>query len=128
MSENIKRKEKTILVYGLSAEELMMLAVSAKRAGIRFKLVSDTQTSLTVSRLLSFEDCPAADPLPLVGKYALLDGFGADLGEASSIINQAAGGVIKAVRTEHNSGWRFADLCFAIQQEQNTLARMKKKK
>lgn len=120
--------EKTILIYGLSGMQLMTLAMAAKKVGIRVKAVSDNQTGLTISQLLSGEELPSPDPIHLSGKYALLDGFNGHIDEAATLINQTASGVVKAVRTKNNSNWRFADLCFSIQQEQDVINKLKQKK
>lgn len=128
MSEKSRKSERTILIYGLSGKQMLSLAMAAKEAGIRCRAVADTETCLTVSQLLSGEELPPCAPLPLTGKYALLDGFDGNLGEAASLINHASYGVIKAIRTDKNSSWRFADLCYAIQQEQDAIAAMQKEK
>ena len=120
--------EKTILIYGLSGIQLMTLAMAAKKVGIRVKAVSDNQTGLTISQLLSYEELPTPEQIQLSGKYALLDGFNGHIDEAALLINQAASGVVKAVHTKNNSNWRFADLCFSIQQEQDVINKLKRKK
>ena len=120
--------EKTILIYGLSGIQLMTLAMAAKKVGIRVKAVSDNQTGLTISQLLSYEELPTPEQIQLSGKYALLDGFNGHIDEATLLINQAASGVVKAVHTKNNSNWRFADLCFSIQQEQDVINKLKRKK
>ncbi len=119
---------RTILIYGLAGMELLKLAKLCKEAGIRCKAVSSAQTTLTVSQLLSENPPQASESFPLNGKYALLDGFGSQIDDAARIINQVSSGVIKAVHTAHNSNWRFADLCFAIRQEQNVIENIKKQK
>lgn len=128
MSAQNINTEKTILIYGLSAMQLMSLAMSAKKVGIRCKAVSDSQTGLTLSQLLSNEEQPCQEPIHLSGKYALLAGFNGQIEQPMALINQAAGGVIKAVHTKNNNNWRFADLCFSIQQEQDVINKLKRKK
>ncbi len=128
MSVQGKSREKIILVYGLSGMQLMTLAMAAKKEGIRCKAVSDSETGLTISQLLSGEEHACPDSVPLSGKYALLSGFDGQLDRAMALINQSASGVIKAVHTKNNTGWRFADLCFSIQQEQDVINRLKQKK
>lgn len=128
MSVQNKNSEKIILVYGLSGMQLMTLAMAAKKEGIGCKAVSDSETGLTISQLLSGEEQPCPDSVPLSGKYALLSGFDGQIDRALTLINQAASGVIKAVHTKNNTDWRFADLCFSIQQEQDVINKLKRKK
>ena len=108
--------------------QMLSLAKAAKDAGIRCRAVADTETCLTISQLLSDGEFSPCAPLPLTGKYALLDGFEGNLGEGAALINHACYGVVKAIRTDKNSSWRFADLCYAIQQEQDVINAMQKKK
>lgn len=110
----MKHTEKTILVYGLSGIQLLGLTTTAEKAGITCRAVSDTQTELTVAQLLSGEEFPPKPAKPLVGKFALLDGFDGQEHVAAALINQFASGVIKAVHTTHNSSWRFRELCSEI--------------
>ena len=122
------RNDRTILIYGLSGMELLKLIPLCKQAGIRCKAVSSSETTLTISQLLRGEKSENAEPYALNGQYALLDGFAGHLEDATNIINQVSSGVVKAMHTAHNTNWRFADLCFAIQQEQNVIEELKKKK
>ncbi len=113
----MKQAEKTILVYGLSGMQMLALTSMAQQAGIVCKAVSDTQTTLTVAQLLSGKEFPPKPDHPLIGKFALLDGFNGQEQLGTAMINQVASGVIKAVHTKHNSDWRFADLCSEIHKE-----------
>ena len=123
-----EKSGKTILIYGLTGMQMLSLAKAAQDTGIRCRAVADTETGLTISQLLSGEKFFPCAPLPLTGKYALLDGFDGNLGEGAALINHACYGVIKAIRTDKNSGWRFADLCYAIQQEQDAINAIQKKR
>lgn len=122
----MKQSEKTILVYGLSGMQLLALSSMAEKAGITCKAVSDTQTSLTVAQLLSEQEFPPSPAQPLIGKFALLDGFDGQETLGTALINQVASGVIKAVHTKHNSDWRFSELCSAIHEEYQTMKFPKK--
>ena len=113
----MQSSKKTILIYGLAPMELLALSAMAEHAGVRCKPVSDVQTTLTISQLLSDNDYPPAPPFPLQGKFALLDGFTGNEDEGAALINYVAGGVIKAVHTKHNTNWRFSDLCAEIHAE-----------
>lgn len=121
MGTNIKKSEKTILIYGLSGMQMLALSSMAEKEGILCKVVSDTQTTLTVAQLLSGKEFPPKPAHPLIGKFALLDGFEDHPQMATALINQVASGVIKAIHTKHNSDWRFSDLCCEIQKEYHTM-------
>ncbi len=114
---NTKESGKTILIYGLSGMQLLALSSMAEKAGIACKAVSDSQTSLTVAQLLSGDDFPANPARPLMGQFALLDGFNGQEQLGTMLINQVSSGVIKAVHTKHNSNWSFYDLCSEIHKE-----------
>ncbi len=126
MSTHIKKSEKTILIYGLSGMQLLILDTITKNEGIVCKPVSDTQTSLTVDQLLSGKDFPPMPSRPLMGKFALLDGFDGQEQIGIALINQVTSGVIKAIHTKHNSSWRFSDLCASIQEEYHTMKKAEK--
>lgn len=128
MTSPTGKLQKTILIYGLPGMQMLTLASAAQKLGIRCKAVFDNQTTLTVAQLLSDKEYPPCSPLHLSGRYALFDGFGSDLQEATALVNQISPGVVKAVHTKSNSSWRFADMCFNIQQEQNAIRRMQGRK
>ncbi len=116
-----KKLQKTILIYGLTGMQMLMLDSMAEKLGIVCRPVSDTQTSLTVAQLLSDKEQPQMPPMPLLGKFALLHGFQGNEQIGTALINQAASGVIKAIHTPHNSNWRFSDLCTELQKEHLTM-------
>lgn len=106
MGTNIKKSEKTILIYGLSGMQMLALSSMAEKEGILCKVVSDTQTTLTVAQLLSGKEFPPKPAHPLIGKFALLDGFEDHPQMATALINQVASGVIKGY--SHQAQQRLA--------------------
>ena len=116
--------QKTILIYGLSPFQQLALISAAQKEGILCRIVSDTETAYTVDQLLSGKKLAPRPPLPVAGKYALLDGFSGDEETGLALINSVAPGVIKAAHTSHNGSWHFFKLCAAIQEENDY---MKKK-
>ena len=116
-----EQQKKTLLVYGLTEEELAALTAAGISEGVRCRAVEDTQTVRTVEELLSGKAFPPAEPVHLPGKYALMDGFKGCVGRGVALISGNTKGVIKAMHTKHNSAWRFADLCAAIQEENDAM-------
>ena len=106
--------KRTILIYGLAPLQQLALISAAEKEGIICRPVSDTETSYTVDQLLSGKELAPRPPLPVAGRYALLDSYS---GEELRLVNSVAPGVIKAVRTKHNGSWHFFKLCNAIQEE-----------
>ncbi len=121
MTANNIQTDKMILVYGLTGMQMLTLSSMAEKLGITCRAVSDTQTTLTVSQLLSNETLPQMPARPLVGKFALLHGFDGQEQIAAALINQVASGVIKAIHTKHNHNWPFAELCIEIHSEHQTM-------
>ena len=115
-------KNKTILIYGLNPTQRLTLSMLCNQAGINCRIITDKETVMPISALLSGKELPKAEAYPVPGKFALLDGFDGQEQMAAGLINQVATGVIKAVHTKHNTDWRFCDLCSAIALEHRTMS------
>lgn len=109
----IKPEKRTVLTYGLPAAQQQELAKRLAAENVSCRAVQGGQTTATLLQLLADETVPVQKQAPQpAGKFAVLDGFeGEAAGKAAAIINGVCPGVIKAVRTAHNSGWRFYALC-----------------
>ena len=116
----MSKTQKTILIYGLSPAYLLQLNLLAEPAGFTVRAVSDSQTACHVGQLLAGTAVPAS-PMHLLGKFAVLDGFGGQEQLAVMMINQVVPGVVKAVHTAHNTKWRFCDLCAELSLEHQTM-------
>ena len=120
----MKQTEKTILIYGLAPREILQLSTLAQPLGIRVRAVTDSMTACRIDELL--EGTGGSQPgIPLLGRFALLAGFDGQENLAIPLINQAAPGVIKAVRTDTNGRWRFLDLAAEILEEHRVMNRRK---
>lgn len=119
-----KKASKTILIYGLNPGQRLTLSMLCEKAGIRCRILTDWETTLPISALLSDRELPKLGEYPIPGKFALLDGFDGQEHMAAGLINQVAPGVIKAAHTKHNTNWRFCDLCSAILLEHRTMSGM----
>ncbi len=117
MRARITQAKKTILIYGLTAEENAKLSALAEEKKIACKAVSDRETALTVAQLLYGENPPQGEEEAVDGKFAVLDGFGNKEREGTALINAVDASVLKAVRTPYNGGWKFKDLCKELKKE-----------
>ena len=116
--------EKTILLYGLEPMQTLKLCALAQAQGIRCRPVPDSRVFSRIDELLTDRDTEGP-AMHLTGRFALLAGFDGQQMQATALINSVAPGVIKAVRTEHNGQWRFADLCGEIAEEHRLMTRRK---
>ena len=119
-----KAKTKTILIYGLNPEQRLTLSMLCNQAGITCRILTDGETTMPISALLSGKELPKTGAYPIPGKFALLDGFDGQERMAAGLINQVAPGVIKAAHTKTHDRWRFCDLCSAILLEHKTMSGM----
>lgn len=117
----MKQTEKTILIYGLAPMQILQLNALAQPLGIRVVAVTDSMTACRIDDLLAGKPTLGLPAIPLLGRFALLAGFDGQEGLAIPLINRAAPGVIKAVRTETNGRWRFVDLAAEIGEEHRVM-------
>lgn len=117
--------EKTILIYGLTPAQLLELHALAQPLGIRCKAVPASQAAYKVDELLSDRELPGLPSVQLLGRFALMAGFNGQEQLATMLINKVSPGVIKAIRTAHNGGWRFCDLCAELSREHQTMTNRK---
>lgn len=119
MRAHVKKPAKTILIYGLTDRQMAELTAAGAKENIICRRVTPEQAGLTVVQLLGENTLPAGETpaSPVEGQYALLDGFEGREERGIALINAVAPGVIKAIRTRHNSSWSFAALCAEMQKE-----------